>query len=56
MLMLLLVQKHLIQIIQTFVDKEKVINFCEKYSMICKRKIFAEKMHDQPLDAIEVFD
>jgi len=50
------VQKHLIQIIQTFVDKEKVINFCEKYSMICKRKIFAEKMHDQPFDAIEVFD
>lgn len=49
-------QKHLVQIIQTFVDKEKVIKFCEKYSFICKRKIFAEKLHDQPFDSIEVFD
>jgi len=49
-------QKHLVQIIQTYVDKDKLLKFCETYTMICKRKITVEKIHDLPLDSIELLE
>ena len=49
-------QKYLVSIIQIFVDKEKLLKFCDRYTMICKRKITVEKAHDLPLDAIELLD
>jgi hypothetical protein len=49
-------QKYLVSIIQTYVDKEKLLKFCETYTMICKRKITVEKAHDLPLDTIESLD